>query len=338
MPHPIVFKGAQLGIQSVLNTAVPADIKLLAPGFSRINARSTGGYSFTAAGNRLPTGTVPPGYKEGEVSIEGPMDYVCMLYILSSYFGLPTPAADGTNGWAWDFSLGLATGTTRTLFTYMNGNAARAESAMNAFVNSLTMNFSKGTQSYNGVMITGAKQRGITITAAPDEVAPVIIPPQKFNLYYAASKAALDTAVSTDAKMLTPFPIDVVLTFPEAADRQGRMNSAEESYAAINEKALVPTFGLKVTDEAAFDALGDLIDDGTPAFFAVQALGAVIAGAVPSQFELLVEFCGTLIEPESNEEDASSAANMLNFQNQYDATWTKAHNIRMVTSLPDLTP
>lgn len=338
MPHPLVFRGAQLGLQSVLNTAVPADIKLLAPGFSRINARATGGYSFTAAGNRLPTATVPPGYKEGEVSIEGPMDYVCMLYILSSYFGLPTPAADGTNGWIWDFFLGLASGADRTFYTYMNGNADRAESAMNAFVNTLTLNFSKGTQSYNGTMITGAKQRGITITASPDEVAPVIIPSQTFNLYYAASKAALDTAVSTDAKMLTPFPLEVVLTFPELADRQGRMNSDEDSYAAINEKAVVPTFGLKVTDEADFDALGDLIDDGTPAFFAVQALGAVIAGGTPSQFELLAEFCGTLIEPESSEEDASSAANMLNFQNQYDSAWGQAHNIRVVSTLPDLTP
>lgn len=264
------------------------------------------------------------------------MDFVCMLYLLSSYFGVPTPTPDGTNGFAWDFYLGLSSGTDRTFYTYENGDADRAEKAIDMFVNTMKFESSKATQKYSAGLICGKKERGITLTGAPTEVAPVIIAPQAFNLYAASSKSALDTAVSTDDKVLTPFPLMVTLDFPEVADRLPRMNSDEESYAAVMDKAGIPTFTLKTTDEADFDALGDIIDTGGKQFFALQALGAVIAGGTPSQFECRADFCGALIEPESPEEEKSAATNSLVYQNVYDSTWQKAHNIRVVTTLDEL--
>lgn len=335
-PNPICFAGAQIGIQSGLNSIAAAVIKLLAPGFSRIDSKATGGYSYTAPGNRLPTATVPPGYFEGMVAYEGPADGVCMAYPLASYFGLPAPGADGTNGWAWDFFLGLSSGIARPFFTYENGNANRAERALNMFANTLVIELSKGTQKYSGQMICGKKQRGITITGSPGEVDAVIFPPQAFDFYQGSSKAALDTAVSTDDKILTPFPLSGIFTFPEVATPQGRMNSDEDSYAAVNDKAGVPTLAFKVTDEDDLDALADKIDTGEKTFFAARGLGSVIAGATPSQFELRVDFCGTLINPESNDTDADARANVLTYQNEYDSVWQKAHNVRLVTTLASL--
>lgn len=335
-PHPVVFRGAQIGLQNALNSEAAANIRLLTPGFSRINARASGGYVHTNSGNRLPSATVPPGYHEGEVSFEGPIDFVCALYLFASYFGIPTPSANGTNGQAWDFFLGLASGVDRTFFSYQNGDANRAEKAINMYANSLAIETSKATQRYSGSLRCGKKQRGITLTGSPDDIAPVIIPSQKLDVYYGTSKAALDAAVSGDDKLLTPFPLMASLNFPEVADPLPRMNSDEDSYAAVNDKAVVPTFALKVTDEADFDALADLIDTGAPGFFALRALGNVIAP--DSQFEFRADFAGTLIEPETNDEEASAAAHTLTFQNQYDPTWGKAHNIRVVTTIDDLEP
>jgi hypothetical protein len=336
MPNPICFAGAQVGLQAGLNLIEPADIKLAAPGFGRIEAKSQGGYVYTAPGNRLPTATVPPGYFEGMVPYEGPMDGVCMAYILASYFGIPTPTGSGTNGFAWDFFLGLSSGVARSFYTYENGDANRAERALNMYANSLVMTSSKGSHKYNGNMVCGKKLRGITITGSPSELDAVIFPPGSFEVYNAASKAALDTAVAAGDKLLTPFPVQVIITFPDVATPQGRMNRDEDSFAAVNDKAGVPTFALKVTDEDDLDALADLIDTGDKTFFALQGLGPVIPGLSASRFELRTDFCGTLIEPETNDTDADSRANVLTFQNQHDSIWGHAHNTRLVTTLPSL--
>jgi hypothetical protein len=338
MPRPIVFEGSQLGIQSAINDDAAADIKLLAPGFSRIEADSDGGYQHTNTGSRIATVTLPPGYFEGKVSYKGPQDWRCMLYVFCSYFGIPTPTDDGANGWIWDFFLGLNSGNPRTYYTYENGAATRAEKAINLYANTLTLNQAKLTQDYSGDMICGKKERGQTLTASPSEVAPLVIPSQLFNLYYGSTKAALDTAVSTDDRMLDPFVLSTVLTFPEVADRLPRMNSDEQSYAAVNEKQLAPTFAIKVTDEAAYDELEDLLDTGTPGFFALQALSDLAIASGASFYEARYDFCGTLLKPSTPEEEKSAVANMLTFNNQYDSIWGKAHNLRLVTDLDSIEP
>lgn len=272
--NPTVFKGASIGLQPSLNTGVPADIKLLAPGFGRITPHATGGYMFTGAGNRIPSANVPPGMKWSDWPFEGPMDFIGMLYVLASGLGLPTPSAVGAAGWAWDFYIPLSSAITRQFLTYENGNSTSAEKAINAFANSFVFNASKATQSYSGVMMGGKKQRSITMTLAPDEVTPKIIPPQNFNLYIGSTKAALDTAVSTDNKF--PIPLSVVFTIPDLAGMLGRMNSDEDSFFATPEKAVIPTWALKCSDDADFDAFAALLDTGGKQFFALRATGDVI--------------------------------------------------------------
>lgn len=330
--NPIVFKGAQIGLQSVLNTAVPADTRLLTPGFGRIMPKASGGYMFTGAGNRLPTASLPPGMNWSEWTFEGPMDFIGMLYPLAAGLGLPTPTADGTNGWAWDFYIALASGITRQFLTYENGNADSAERAINAFANSFVFNASKATQNYSGTMIGGKKERNFTITGSPTEVSPKIIPSQNFDLYAASSKAALDTAVSTDAKF--PIPLSVVFTIPDLAGMLGRMNSDEDSFFATPEKAVVPTWAFKCSDDTDFDAFATLLSTGGTQFFALRALGDVIAP--DSQEECRIDFCGSLIEPETPDEEEGAATNTITFQNQYDATWGKSFNIRLVNAIPSL--
>ncbi len=330
--NPIVFKGAQIGLQSVLNTGVPADTKLLAPGFGRIGPKSSGGYMFTGPGNRIPTASVPPGMKWSEWPFEGPMDFIGMLYVLASGLGLPTPTADGTNGWAWDFYVALSETIARQFLTYENGNADSAERAINAFANSFTFNASKATQSYSGTMIGGKKERGITITGAPAEVTPKIIPPQNFDLYVGSTKAALDTAVSTDDKF--PIPLGVTFSIPDLAGMLGRMNSDEDSFFATPEKALIPTWAFKTSDDTDFDDFADLLDTSEKQFFALRALGDAIAP--DSQEEVRIDFCGTPIEPETLDEEEGAATNTLVFQNKYDATWGKSFNVRLVNAIPSL--
>jgi hypothetical protein len=334
--HEVVFKGAQFGLQSVLNTGVAADIKLLVPGFSRIMPKASGGYSHTNAGSRIPTASVPPGMHWGEVDFDGPMDYRAMCYMLASGLGLPAPVADGTNGWIWDFFIELNSGITRQYLTYENGNADRAERAINAFANSFTFNVSKATQSYSGRMLTGKKERDATITGAPDEVEGSIIAPQDFDLYAGDTKAALDTAVSTDDKF--PIGLSVVFTIPDLAGIIGRINSDEDSFFDVLEKALIPTWALKAADDDDFDDLMAILETGAKKFFALQALGNVIAGGTPSQEACRIDFCGTLIEPETPDTEEDAATNTATFQNQYDSTWGKSFNVRLVNDLPDLTP
>jgi hypothetical protein len=270
------------------------------------------------------------------VSFNGPMDYRAMCYPLASGLGLPTPVPDGTNGYIWDFTIASSEAIARQYLTYENGNADRAERAINAFANSFTFNASKGTQSYSGSMLTGKKERGATITGAPDEVEGSIILSQSFNFYAGDTKAALDTAVSTDDKF--PIPLSVVFTIPDLSSILGRMNSDEDSFFAVLEKALIPTWALKTTDDTDFDDLMGILETGAKKFFALRALGNVIAGGTPSQEEARFDFCGTLIEPESPDTEEEASTNTITFQNQYDSTWGRSLNIRLVNDLPDLTP
>lgn len=330
--HPIVFKGAQIGLQSGLGTGVAADIRLLTPGFSRVMPKSSGGYMHTAPGNRMPTAALPPGMFWSEVSFQGPMTYNDMTTMLAAGFGLPTPTPDGTNGFAWEFALLLNSALAPQFLTYENGNADRAERAINAFVNSYQFSVSRAltaaTQSYSGTMLAGKKEPAVTITPTPSQSNSKIIRVQDFDFYAADSKAALDTAVSTDAKF--PIPLSVVLTIPELAEPMGRINSDENSFFARIEKALIPTLALKTTDDTDFDTLVGILDTGAAKFFALRALGDVIAGASPSQEECRFDFCGAVTEPETPDEETSAATNTLTFQNKFDATWDQSLNIKLV--------
>jgi hypothetical protein len=333
-PFPIVFKGAQFGLQSSFGSGVAADLRLLTPGFSRVMPKSSGAYMFTAPGNRLPTASVPPGMHNSEVAFEGPMTYTDMIYILANGLGLDTPAADGTNGWIWEFSLGLTSEVARQLLTYENGNSERAERAINVFTNSYQFNMSKATQSFSGTMIGGKKERAATITPTPTEVSSRIIAPQDFDFYVADTKGALDTAVSTDDKF--PIPLSVQLTIPDMAGILGRMNSDEDSYFAVIAKAVTPTLVVKTTDDTDMDDLVAILDTSATKFFAARALGDVIAGAVTSQEEARFDFAGRLIEPESTDEEEGAATGSLTFQNVYDSTWGQSLNIKVVNALATL--
>ncbi len=334
--YPIVFKGAQIGLQSGLDDDGAADIKLGAPGFSRIMPKASGGYVHRSKGDRVGTATLPPGMRWAECRSEGPLDFRGIVYPASAGFGLDTPSASGTNGYEWNFSLPLNSEVEPQYLRYENGNAARAEKALNMFANAFTFNLSKPTQSYSVDWIMGKKERGVTITPSPDEIIASVVLAQSFGFYGASSKSALDTAVTNGT--LFEIPLSVVITFPAIAEVQGRMNPNEDSWFARLPKDIAPTLALKCADDDDFDDLADLLDTGEPWFFAARALGRTIPGLVASQEEMRFDFCGTLIEPESPDEEGAGATNTLTFQNQYDSTWGQAHNIKVVNDMPGLQP
>lgn len=165
----LVYKGATVGVQAFLHTAVAADVRLQSLGFGRIMPKAEGGSMFRGQGNRIATQAIPPGKHSSEIPFEGPLTFNEFVYILITIFGIPAVTADGTNGKVWDFGFTLNSVIQRAYLSYVNGVGSDLKSVSDAFADSLTIEMSKATAMVSGTMKAGkitVPSLVITVTVA----------------------------------------------------------------------------------------------------------------------------------------------------------------------------
>lgn len=313
--YPIVFFGGQLGKEITPGTSVAADKQLLSLGFSRLMPKAQGGMIFRGQGNKLGTLAVPPGKQWSEIAFQGPITYNESVYAFVSAIKSVTPTSDGTNGKKWVFNYALNAADAKQTFTYENGNSSRAQKATYAHISALKLEMSKEITQISGTMLAQKRQDGITITPTPTQISPSIVAPLKFDVYIASSQAGLAGA------SVFPLPLKVTLDVPKISDVIFRMNSTEQSFFSSVEQAIEPKLTLGCgSDSADYANFLALIDSGATQWIRVKALGAVIAGAIPSQELFQLDFCGNLIQPESRNEEAGAATNEFTFEGTYDST------------------
>jgi hypothetical protein len=310
-----VFNGAQVGVQSVFDTGVAANKKLLGLGMSRIMPRVAGGAEmFTGQGDKLPTQHTSFGGQHSEFDFSSLLSFNISCYPFASIINNSTPSADGTNGKKWEFSTALNAANAKALYTVEIGNATRAKRAINVSGQSLQLDMAKTVApKMSGKLIGGKREDDVTITGSPQIITPVLVQPGNWNCKVANTQAALDAA------SVFALPIRATFNIPDVAGILYRMVSADTSFIARPERAIMPT--LKFTGGDFDDDYADFIDaleDGSTRWFRFTNLGPVIAGAVPSQYKFELDYCGALTEPETPTEEEGAATNDWNFNNQYD--------------------
>ena len=335
---PVVYKGLQIGLQSGLlgdTAGVAANKRLLSLGVSRLQPRADGGKMHTGQGNKLATGGHAPGKQWSEFGFEGLMTFNESVYILASGVVNPTVGTDGTNGKLWDFLYNLNAPDVKKYYTVEQGNSVRAYKAVDAGVNSFEIQMSKGDAMLRGGFIGGLRQKGVTITASPQEINPKYLKPGNWDVYVGDSLAALDTAESGGDKFV--LPIKANLQVGDIAGTLFRMNSADPHFHARPEKQLAPKLTFTGGDDTGdYDEFADALDSFTTKWFRFLNLGDVIAGAVASQERLQIDFCAKAIAPETPEEEEGAALNTWAFENIYDPVAGFSLRIRAINTLAAL--
>jgi hypothetical protein len=290
--------------------------------------KSAGGHTFRGQGNKAPTLAVPPGRQWSEVSIAGELDYQSFPYIGCNFIKDVTPTTDGTNGKLWTFAFALTGSDAIKYYTVEVGSSIRAKKAIDAFGSALTLTLSDLESTISGTMILGKRTDDVTITAGPTSIQTAVVAPGRWDVKNAAAQADL-TAAS-----VFPLPVKATITYPSIRAPFFRMNSSDTHYIGVVELPIEPTLSITVgDDDADYAQLLDEIDSGTPTWWRFTNLGATIAGATPSQEKWEIDFCGSLIEPETPEEQDGAALNAFNFMGIYDATATFQSQISNINTL-----
>jgi hypothetical protein len=314
-----VYQLSQLGKETTPGTSVAANKLMQSLGMGRMQGTGDG-TMFRPQGSKLDTIAVPTGMRMVSFPFDGVMTYNEIEYILCSALNSVTPTNDGTNGKKWTHTLTKGAADTKQTYTYENGNGTHAQKATFCQVTDLNLEMSKSMNKVSGTFTGQQITDDITITPTPTEITPIIVTPQSFDVYLADTQAALPGTAYTR-------PFKVTLNISNIAVPLFRMTSADSSYIAMMETA--PTITLKLTTDSddAGQALRVQMLAGSTKFIQVKSLGAVIAGAIPSQYLFQLTFAGAVIKEPSPTEDMGAALLEWEFSNVYDSTWTKSIEI-----------
>jgi len=191
-----IFQNLQLGLETTPGTAVAADKLLLD---MKIMTDMDGDIaSFSPSGNRFQT-IKQPNKEWGTAKVEGKAGYNTLTYIFQSLMKKVTPTRNiaGTGlsyKWVWS-----PTPTDLDVFqayTVESGNAVRAEKFPHGVFNGVELTGNRDEVSLGGDMFMQRMVDGITLTATPTAVAPILLFPTHGNVYVASAQAGLAGATA----------------------------------------------------------------------------------------------------------------------------------------------
>lgn len=320
-----IFQGVQLGVETVPGTAVAANKKLLATSFMFSPAPEVS--FFRPNGNKFNT-IASLDFEMTEGDIEGQMSYTDLTYLFSSLITTDTPAASGTTGQEWVFTSDSDGPDTPKTYTIEQGSSVRAQEAAHGIITGLTLTWSNDGTEVGGTWIGKAISDGITMTAAPTEIALQPVLRTETLVYIEDDPDDLDAATPL-ARLLS---IEWSLT-----DRFApiRVINGTSTFPAVIESE--PTGEITFMVQADDEGMGFLPDlrAGTTKFVRIQAIGPQI-GAGPATYELTIDTAIKLQEPgELHDEDGVFAVEWTG-QFVHDGTWGKAFNISLINALTAL--
>jgi hypothetical protein len=320
-----LFETVQIGKETTPGTAVAADKKLLATGFevsinADVNTYRPNGYKFNTIGAL--------DFEMVEGNITGIPSYTDLTYLFSSLISADTPAASGTTGQEWVFTSDSDGPDAPVTYTIEQGSSVRAHSFANGQVTGLTLTINDDGVEMDGTIIGEALEDGITMTAAPTEIALQPVMRTEVGLKLNTSAAGLPAA----SLLTRGFAVEWSLT-----DRFAPLKTLNgtSTYDVVVESE--PTGEIKLMLEA--DAAGMVplthMRAGSTLFLRIQATGPVI-GAGPATYSLIIDtaFKVTDVSDFQVEQDVIAIEWTGTFV--HDSTWGKAFNISLINALTAL--
>lgn len=263
--------------------------------------------------------------------ITGRGTYTELVYLLSSVIDtatITTPAG-GTNSRNWNFTSDTFADDAPKTYTIEHGSAVRADEFSYGIVTELGMSFSREGDgaSISGSVLGRALSDGITMTPAPTTVPLIPILPTQVSVYVDNSAATLGTtklsrAITAEFNIGNRFaPVWV-------------LDAAQQPFVAHIESEPDFTVGLNVQANSTGMAFLNNMRTGDPLFIRIEAIGAIIEGAIP--YEATFDFAVKNITPDGFNDADGVYGFEYNFVGFHDGTWGKSMDINLVNTLTAL--
>ncbi|MEL7626985.1 MAG: hypothetical protein AAGU15_09020 [Anaerolineaceae bacterium] len=317
-----VFQTTQIGVQTAVGTAVPAN-KVLGATELIIQPRNEA-ETIRPLGMKYPTG-VSQDKEWGEVTIGGKPAFQDLCYILSGLVHYSAPAqVDLTTAYTWTFGTNTTSEDVGKYFTLEQGDSANAWQIKDVKFGGVTLNFSRSGIGISGTGYGSKIDTTVTKTATPTVIQSVPIAPAMVKLYMADTQAALAGATAYSRS----FSLDWNLTDKFALAWPIGSDPFQVEGVPTN------TARLTVATDTNGMALVGKLRDGSTKWFRIQAIGPVIDGAITHK--LTIDFPAKVAELGDMNDQEKVWVIQYGLQPVHDATWTKALDIQIVTDLEAL--
>ena len=182
-----IYMTAQIGVETVAGTLAAANKRLTSVGFSMSPNPDIS--VFRASGSKYPS-VAALNREWTELDIEGAITYTEIVYLLSGI--LEKAAITGTTEKTWTFTPATSAADDIQTYTIEQGSAARAHRVSYALISDLTLSFGREESTIGGTAIATAMEDGITMTAAPTEIALVPVTGPQISVYAEDTRGGAD--------------------------------------------------------------------------------------------------------------------------------------------------
>lgn len=327
-----VNQGVQVGDETTYGTAVTADTRLSA--LSIMASPSMEFTRFRPAGNKF--NTIAALNREfTEADLEGALTYTEAIYPFSSIFGaatITTPAT-GVTSRQHEYVVNATAADNPVSFTVQRGDGTLKETFAGFVVNELSMDFSRDgiemSGSGFGKAITSAAGAMDTVATTPALVPVLATQVSVFADAYPGSPTEANISSAFGVTKLTRV-ISANLTFGNRFSQVWALDAAQAGNVAVVE---VPVeFGLELVMQADATGMGYLATarNGAPILLRIAATGAIIEGTIP--YSLTIDVLGRITGGGGLDDNDGVQIVTWEFDQMYDATWTRAMRVRLVNT------
>lgn len=321
-----IFQGIQIGVEATHGTEVDAD--LILPSLTLEPAIQFEAQKYRPTGRKVARDFLP---KRDYVTarLGGALSYSEIVYLLASLINYAAPTLNGTTSYTWEFELTDADEDTIKTFTVEQGSSSsRAHLFTYGLVNELELTFAPKEITLAGQMLGQELQDGITLTASPTEVSPVLVLPDQVSVYLADSYAGLAGAQALTRSFRAIWSL---------RNRHGpiwTLNASEDSWAAHVETEPEMQARLLLAADATGMGLLTKARAGDKKWLRIKAEGATIESTY--KYTLQLDMAGEVsaINPFEDHEGVYAIEWTLGMV--HDATWGQGFKATVINELSDL--
>jgi hypothetical protein len=323
-----VFQQVQIGVESVHGTAPGGGANRLLSSMDLMPTPSIGVDTYRPQGNKFPTVAVA-GKDLTTYRVTGKPTYTELIYPLSSLLGAATitgPNGDGAYTYTWNPS---STGPDAFVsYDVQRGSSVGAEQSLFTIFTQLGMTFDRDRADLSGAALGRAQTTGVTLTSSPTAIAMVPISPKDISVFADATSAGLGTT------RLTRLLRGNWQFGQSKYNPLWTVDSTATSFADIVESTPGATFtALFEADTTGTGFLAN-VRAGDTRFVRIRAVGPLIAGA--SSYQFTIDMAAKFGTPSEYRDESGVYALELPWTLVHDATWTRAMQAVLITTVATL--
>lgn len=285
--------------------------------------------TFRPMGNKLPA-LSPEGKEWASGDLSGRATFTEIIYPLASVITAPvtTTPSGGTTSRDHTFTLATSAPDSPVTYTVEQGDDNFAESANGGIITDFNINFSRDSVELGGTMLFRALNiTGVTLDPSPTSVALVPVLPKQVAVYLDPTAAGLGITKLTRA-------IHCNVGISNRFGPIWPLDPALASYAATIETEPDSAIELELEADTVGKSMITAMRNDTIKFLRVEAIGAIIEGAIP--YRLTVDMAVKVTDAPSFGDADGLKTITFPLKLHHDPTWGQGLQIVVTNSLTSL--